>query len=294
MESMYVNSQLTFNNTIMKQVIFLFLLAGIFLGSCAGDPCNNSKDKQDNTMVKPIKTVQTLDSIAMGDTVLIELNGKTYKVTGVEPGFEKDSTQEAGNDNLRASKKNKPCDSESFDGSDRKAAKLSIAPGSAATYNTLADFIQSLPADADMGNLNIPTGPTSNRVPKEKHNVHILKVYIYTYTRESDEDYHVILGTTDNKTTTVFFNMEISGLPASNSNSYAKLKSTRDAFTGFFKIHGCVYGYVPVFNPPVEVEVTGSIFFDALHYTHHNTIGPSGYHPTSYWEIHPATEIKFN
>ncbi len=277
----------------MKMIILLFLLVGIFLGSCAGDSCKNNKDKTDATKLTPHKTVQDLDSIKNKDTVLIILNGKTYKVTGVEPGFEKDSTTEARNDNLRASKKNKPCDSESFDGSDRKAAKISIAPGNAITYNTLADFIRSLPADADMGNLNISAVPESKRVAKEKHNVHIIKAYLYTYTRESDEDYHVILGTTDNKTTAVFFNMEISGLPASNSAAYAKLKATRDAFTGFFKIHGCVYGYVPVFNPPVEVEVTGSIFFDALHYLHHNKIGPKGYHPTSYWEIHPATEIKF-
>jgi hypothetical protein len=278
----------------MKQIIFLFFLVGIFLSSCASDPCKGNKDKTDTTKVKHKKTVQALDSIKKGDTVLIVLNGKTYEVAGIESEPEKETSTEAGNKMLKASKTNKPCESESFDGSDRKAAKLSIAPGRATSYNTLADFIQSLPADADMGNLNIPTGPTSNRVPKEKHNVHILKAYIYTYTRETDEDYHVILGTTDHKNTAVFFNMEISGLPPSNSTAYTKLKATRDAFTCFFKIHGCVYGYVPVFNPPVEAEVTGSIFFDALHYTHHNTIGPSGYHPTSYWEIHPATELKFN
>jgi hypothetical protein len=207
--------------------------------------------------------------------------------------MEEESSTPVGNNMLKASKPNKPCDSEFFDGSDRRAAKLSIAPGSAAIYSTLADFISTLPSDTEMGSLNIATGLTSKRVAKEKHNVHILKAFIYTYSRESDEDYHVILGTTDNKTTTTFFNMEISGLPASTSTAYAKLQATRDAFTGFFKIHGCVSAYVPVFNPPVEVEVTGSIFFDALHYTHHNTIGPKGYNPTSYWEIHPATEVKF-
>ena len=55
----------------------------------------------------------------------------------------------------------------------------------------------------------------------------------------------MILGTTDNKSTTVFFNMEISGLPASNSKAYAKLKATRDAFTGFLKFMA-VY---PVMSP---------------------------------------------
>jgi hypothetical protein len=188
---------------------------------------------------------------------------------------------------------NQPCESETFDGSDRKVAKTSIAPGVFKDYSTLAEFILSLPGDDAMGAPHIATGSTSNRVAKEKHNVHILKAYIYTYTRESDEDYHVILGTTDKASTAKFFNMEVSGLPNTTASSYTKLKATRDAFTGFFNIHGCVSGYVPIFNPPVEVEVSGSIFFDALHYTHHNTIGPSGYHPASYWEIHPVTGIVF-
>ena len=47
----------------MKQTIFFFLLAGIFLGSCASDPCKNKKDKADTVKVKPYKTVQNLDSI---------------------------------------------------------------------------------------------------------------------------------------------------------------------------------------------------------------------------------------
>jgi len=277
----------------MKQVTTLFLLAGLFLGSCASDPCKSNKDKADTLKVKPLKTVKSLDSIKKADTLLIVLNGKKYKVTGVEPGFEKDSSSESGARMATASHPNKPCDSETFDGNDRKAAKTSISPGKATTYATLAEFMQSLPADADMGKLNIATGPTSKRVAQEKHNVHIMKAYIYTYSRESDEDYHVILGSTENKTTALFFNIEISGLPASNSAAYTKLKSVRDSFTAFFNIQDCASGYVPIFYPPVEVEVTGSIFFDALHYSHHNTIGPKGYNPTSYWEIHPATEIKF-
>jgi hypothetical protein len=285
---------LLINNTInMKKIIFLFVMAGIFLGSCASDPCKNIKDKGDTVKMKAYKTVQSLDSIRKSDTVLIVLNSKTYKVTGIEPRVEEESSTLPVNEMSKASKPNKPCDSELFDGVDRRAAKLSVAPGKSVTYNTLADLIPALPSDADMGSFNIATGLTSKRVAQEKKNVHILKAYIYTYSRESDEDYHVILGTTDNKTTAVFFNMEISGLPASTATAYAKLKATRDAFTGFFGIHGCVSSYVPVFSPPVEVEVTGSVFFDALHYTHHNIIGPKGYNPTSYWEIHPATEIRF-
>jgi len=277
----------------MKKILFFFILAGIFLCSCVSGPGKSDKEKADTPKVKTFKTVQTLDSIKKGDTVMIVLNGKKYQVTSVESEPEDESPAPGGKNMLKATKTNKPCDSESFDGSDRKAAKLSIAPGTATAYNTLADFILSLPSDAVMGALHISTGPTSNRVTKEKHNVHILKAFIYTYTHEGDEDYHVILGTTDQPNSAKFFNMEVSGLPASNSSAYAKLKSTRDAFTGFFNIKGCVSGYVPVFNPPVEVEVTGSIFFDALHYTDHTTIGPNGYHPSSYWEIHPATEIIF-
>jgi hypothetical protein len=274
----------------MKRTIYLFLLAGIFFSSCASDPC---KDKTVSHQVRIYKTVQKMDSIKAGDTAVIELNGRSYQVTNVETPLETEEPVAGKSTTPKVATPNKPCDSEFFDGSDRMAAKTSVVKGKPKTYNTLADFISTLPADAEMGALNIPTGPTSNRVAKEKHNVHILKAYIYAYSRESDEDYHVILGTTDHKSTSKFFNMEVSGLPPETSTAYDVLKSVRDAFTSYLKIDKCISGYRLFTDKPREVEVTGSIFFDVLHYTNHATIGPDGCRPASYWEIHPATEIIF-
>lgn len=71
---------------------------------------------------------------------------------------------------------NKACESEKFDGSDRKAAKISVAKAKVENFNTLTDFIQTLPADDDMGKNHVPpigTGPTSARVKEEQRNVHI-------------------------------------------------------------------------------------------------------------------------
>ena len=50
-----------------------------------------------------------------------------------------------------------------------------------------------LPSDQDMADLGIGRGPGVDRVKQEQLNVRV-KAYIYTFSKESDNDYHVILG----------------------------------------------------------------------------------------------------
>src|SRR6266568_1960532 len=98
--------------------------------------------------------------------------------------------------------------SDNYAGKDRKAAKLSIAPGAVKKFGDLGDLLDSLPADADMKKLKIPTGPTSNRVKEEKKNVGV-NAWLYAASNESDHDYHVILGRDPDVTPRRYMNAEV-------------------------------------------------------------------------------------
>jgi len=192
---------------------------------------------------------------------------------------------------------NKPCDSERFDGEDRKAAKLSVGSGQVETFSDLPGLIKTLPSDKSMGASHKPpisTDSTSTRVSEEERNVTVKQAWIFTYTREGDEDYHVILGTDPKVKKKVFFDLEVSGLPPTGSPSEPTLKKVREDFTKHFGITGCIKDYTDsLFAHPVEVEVTGSLFFDQFHYEHGDSVGHKIAKPKRFWEIHPATEIKF-
>jgi hypothetical protein len=194
-------------------------------------------------------------------------------------------------------KTNKPCDGEQFDGQDRKRAKLSIGSGQLETFDDLKALLAQLPTDKFMGTEHDPpimTDSTSVRVDEEQRNVHVKQAWIYTYTREGDEDYHVILGTDPKAKKKTFFDMEVSGLPSPGASDESDLKKARDEFTNHFGITGCISSYTEgLFAHPVEVEVTGSLFFDKLHFKEHSVIGHGIAKPKRYWEIHPATEIIF-
>jgi hypothetical protein len=88
--------------------------------------------------------------------------------------------------------------------------------------------------------------------------------------------------------------MELSGLPPAGSASSAQLKAARDAFKLFFKnisgkLPGLTYDF---YDPPVSVQIDGSLFFDMTH--------AQGPHPGPaslksrmpvIWEVHPITKI---
>jgi len=278
----------------MKRIIPFFVL--LFLLSCG----NSQKSK-----IVDHKTIQALDSLKDNDTVYFKSpDGKTYLVTKMVQALEEDYDSIKNNDTTQVRRLTAtsntgdvPCTSENFDGSDRKKAKLSFSSATEETFTNLAALVATLPSDQSMGTLVPPitTGATSDRVKEEKRNVHVLHTYIFAFSREGDEDYHVIIGTTNNKNTAEFFNAEISGLPPSSSSSYTIIKNVRKKFKDHFGLNNsCQGGYVTTFiNKPVEVELKGSLFFDELHYLHHTNIGTSTIVPKSYWEIHPIKDIVF-
>jgi hypothetical protein len=91
----------------------------------------------------------------------------------------------------------------------------------------------------------------------------------------------------------MYMTMEISGLPPRRSADFTRLKSARGAYKAFFgdDLPGASYDF---YDPPIPVEIQGSLFFDMSHATGPRP-GPQSLRqdmPTI-WEIHPISEIVF-
>lgn len=181
-----------------------------------------------------------------------------------------------------------------FAGNDRKAAKLSIATGPSKTFADVSDLNNDLPTVDEMVKLNIPTTPDSNRVDQENRNVHITG-FLYAASREADNDFHFIVGR-DPKTVQasqeVYITMELSGLPPANFPAFGALNAARQAYTKFVgaaNLPGAGYHY---YQPPIPVQIDGSIFFDATH-SKGPRPGPQSLKsrmPTIF-EVHPISKI---
>jgi len=183
---------------------------------------------------------------------------------------------------------------DNFAGTARKAAKLSIAPANAETFVDLQGLLKTLPTKSAMKKHKpkITTEANSGRVVEENRNVRLL-LFLYAASREDDNDYHLIFGRDPDSTPHVYMTAEVSGLPPKSRSSFTALKKTRDAFKAFFGSHlpGSSYDF---YDPPIPVEVEGSLFFDMSHATGQGP-GPKSLRkdiPTI-WEIHPVSSIQF-
>jgi hypothetical protein len=279
--------------TITK--LFLAYLA-IFAISCGVNDKKRTASPCDSLEAKyKLKIITRLDDMKDADSAIFKApNNKCFLVVA-----DKTILEDEHSENLKSSvTPNKPYDSDLFDGTDRKDAKTSIANAYTLEYQNLTSFIKSLPGDDEMGKTHVPeisTDANSKRVDEEKKNVHIKQAWIYTFARQADEDYHVIIGDSPDLNKAIFFNIEISGLPDKSNASFAKLSKVRQSFKDFFGIKdSCKKGYTLAFiNSPVEIEFSGSLFFDKFHYDHKSEIGYKNLKPKSYWEIHPISKIKF-
>ena len=184
--------------------------------------------------------------------------------------------------------------SDNFTGTDRKAAKLVIAKGQPESFNDLPDLIKTLPSKSKMAKHKPPVtkDATSGRVQEEMRNVR-LRGFLYAASREKDNDFHLIVGR-DPAKPPMYMTAEVSGLPPSNSPSFAKLKAARNAYKAFFAdqhLPGTGYDF---YDPPIPILIEGSLFFDVTHANGQGP-GPKTLHadiPTI-WEIHPVSNIVF-
>jgi hypothetical protein len=187
---------------------------------------------------------------------------------------------------------------DSFKGTARKAAKLSLATAKTEEFSDVKDLIASLAAESDMKNHKPPitTVATSNRVKEEKRNIQV-SAFIYAASREDDNDFHLIVGRDPDKSPEMYMTMELSGLPSSSSAAFKKLKAARDAFKKFFddnfegELPGLSYDF---YDPPIAVEVEGSLFFDMTHASGSRP-GPKSLKSRMpvIWEVHPISKMTF-
>lgn len=274
----------------MKKSLFYFILACFFL-SCQSDkkegaaPVINDSlsvaaPTPENAAPRKTDTVSSFktDNFEMSAKYFTAPSGITYKMEYLDPNPEELKEEE--------SKAAMNCSNNYFDGTDRKISKISLVSGNAKSYTTLVDFLSSLKSDDDMIALEIPRTAGSNRVTEEKKNVKLSNIFLFAIKRESDNDYHMIIG--DKKGH--FFNVECSGLPTHNATDYPQLEAARTKITEHFS-EMCSAKYA-VFESGIPIEVTGSIFFDVDHKA--GVIGPEGYRPKTAWEVHPMSNIVFN
>jgi hypothetical protein len=182
-------------------------------------------------------------------------------------------------------------DGTSFAGKDRKAAKTSIATAPVENVS-LTDLIAALHGQEDAMLQHEPPiskDPGSGRVVEEQRNVKV-DGWVHFAKKEADNDYHVILGTSEEVDHAQFMNVEVSGLPPEDSNAFSRLKAARVTFEGTFlnAIHDGG-GYTQF--DPVHVRITGSLFHDVDHAP--GAVGPNNFRPETAWEIHPVTNIEF-
>ena len=177
-----------------------------------------------------------------------------------------------------------------FGGKYRASAKTSYVNGPAQSFDNTGALIASLPKDAkmeaDFGHLVSASGGVDDpREEVETKNVTI-EAWIYWSKQESDHDFHVIVGDTPvPDENTILLNTEVSGLPPENPME-PNINATRDAIKRLISQHHPEHG---LFDPPVHVRITGSLFWDGEHAKQH--VGPEGLQPDTAWELHPIKDL---
>ncbi len=277
----------------MRYYLFFILSVCLIATSC------NSGHKISRRQAAGLDTITSLNSLEVKGKAIYKNNKNEHFLMYYEPDPrdsipDNDTTELSrggGNHTARFNliTANERCESDNFDGSNRKAAKISISPADMESFSTLRSLINSL-EDADIMAASIQ-GSNSLRIPEEDRNVWVKKAYLYCYSRQTDEDFHVIIGTTKKQTaSTKFFNVEISGLPPADAISFDLLHAARDSFFEEATENLCSSGYY-CYTTPLKIEVKGSLFYDKQH--HNGLHGTGTKRPADAWEIHPVTFLRY-
>jgi hypothetical protein len=275
-----------------------------------------SKTRTQNLMLMGRKAKEPLDPLRPGMPALDSIyddsvtfkpraKGPTYRIlkttevdsyettpTAIALGKVLKGTKAPAPAAIAAAMKAKVSDDDNFAGTARKAAKLSIATAPTKDFRDVSKLIDSLPSLDSMVKLKIPTTVTSNRVQQEKRNVHVTG-FLYAASREADNDFHLIVGCNPNAQQESYMTMELSGLPPANSSAFGPLNTVRTAYKQFFGTQNLPGAGYHFYQPPIPVQVDGSLFFDASHSTGQAPGPPSlkSRMPTIF-EVHPITKIK--
>jgi hypothetical protein len=192
---------------------------------------------------------------------------------------------------------------EVFLGHYRKDVKTSIwrVNGTVAApqvFPDLESLLGSVPPDVDMTGAHpelVVAADASDaqklaapatRFPQEQRNVTV-DAYLWYIRKETDNDYHLILGSTADATAQ-YMTAEVSGLPAGGDD----LDTLRQVRAQLVALAGSPPGSdrYEALTPPREIRVTGSLFFDGDHRP--GEVGPTAHQPQTVWEIHPASDLE--
>jgi hypothetical protein len=180
-------------------------------------------------------------------------------------------------------------DPNTYKGSDRKAAKLSISGADLEEYSSVRQLLDTLPPDNDMINHDpaITRAPNSRRTSEEQRNVAVAG-FLAAAAKESDNDYHVILCDAPESNTPICINVEVAGLPKSGIYR-TRLRAARDQFSAL--LGGSVPGSgYDLYGTQLRILVSGSLFYDISHPP--DAVGPQSLKPRTSWEIHPVATIE--
>jgi hypothetical protein len=182
---------------------------------------------------------------------------------------------------------------QNFRGTSRRTAKLSLSKATVEMFDDVEALINTLPAHLSMIRHQPPitTDADCDRVPSEDRNIRI-KAFLYAASREDDNDYHLIVGRAPTFDP-IYMTMELSGLPPAANVHFDRLNDARQSYGNFFgdNLPDTSYDF---YEPPIPIEVEGSLFFDMSHATGPRP-GPQslrGDMPVV-WEIHPISKITF-
>lgn len=175
-----------------------------------------------------------------------------------------------------------------YKGKVRAAAKTSISKGKLQTYNTVGEFLASLPTDGYMRKTSINNN--SLRTRDEDMNIFISNATIFYMKKEADNDLHVIIGDVIGGTKTNLLTIEIAGLPSVSSADYSTLLEARKSiYYQFQSFFDSKKKSQLLRKPYPQIALTGSLFFDNWHYAASNDIT----RPKTVFELHPVTKIVF-
>jgi hypothetical protein len=220
--------------------------------------------------------------------------GKTYHAISTSERGE--SEEPALRALTRSSARGHVNDGEHFAGDARKLAKTSFAVSAEHSFRSPGAVLDSIlkgtePADNDW-EMRAKLNESSPRVPEEQRNVRVT-AFLYATKKETDNDFHLLIGDKPDGGDGRFMTAEVSGLPSPDDSSTPRFQRARDQYRSFFEeIHHALpgEGYIR-FHEPVPVTVSGSLFFDVDHSigeVHSGTVRPE-----SVWEIHPVSDLVF-
>ncbi len=273
----------------MKKFSLLLCIAFIAIFSFLVYSCTKEKSSSGRLPPQTLLSARAYDTITTlaafkKDTVIWKHGGIFTMVTYEENHDEENEINERSSGTASTT----TC-FDAFAGSARSAAKTSYASVSYGTYASINAMRAVLQTDSYMKGLGITN--SSPRVSEENRNRSITTSYLYAIARESDNDFHMIIGDANNAAGNLL-NCEASGNPASGQSSYAAINAVRTYLKGYFGKDFCGQSGYTKFSPAIRISVLkGSLFFDIDHAA--GTIGPLGLRPNTAWEMHPVHNITF-